>query len=169
MDVISVQRRATRGKLGYCNLITRPLDDCELKTCKQHSRALRRHTAVTDGTHLQPQAAQKIMNRLLKEGRGGTGNHAVTPTPFFHLGGGLKKKEKKRQKEGKKGGGGLVNLWSEWKRSSAASRQLSTVTKKPRAKIKAHVPWQRIPGRTRQRSLLEQQHFLLKKNKQINK
>lgn len=104
MDVISVQRRATRGKLGYCNLITRPLDDCELKTCKQHSRALRRHTAVTDGTHLQPQAAQKIMNRLLKEGRGGTGNHAVTPTPFFHLGGGLKKKKRKDRRKERKGG-----------------------------------------------------------------
>lgn len=89
--------------MGYCNLITRPLDDCELKTCKQHSRALRRHTAVTDGTHLQPQAAQKIMNRLLKEGGvGGTGNHAVTPTPFF-IWGDVKQKEKT---EGKKEGGG---------------------------------------------------------------
>lgn len=161
MDVISVQRRAKRGKLGYCNLITRPLDDCELKTCKQHSRALRRHTAVTDGTHLQPQAAQKIMNRLLKEG--GWGVLVIMPSPptLFSFGGRLNKK--KRQKGRKKGPGrALMNLWSEWKRSAASSRQLSSVAKKPRAKIKAHVPWQRIPGRTRQRSLLEQQHFLLK-------
>lgn len=93
--------------MGYCNLITRPLDDCELKTCKQHSRALRRHTAVTDGTHLQPQAAQKIMNRLLKEGRGVL-VIMPSPPPLFFIWGEVKKKEKKRQKEGKKGGGGCA-------------------------------------------------------------
>lgn len=49
MDVISLQRRMEEGrkrggKLGYYNLVTRALDDCALKTCKQHSRALGRHT-----------------------------------------------------------------------------------------------------------------------------
>lgn len=122
MDVISVQRRAKRGKLGYCNLITRPLDDCELKTCKQHSRALRRHTAVTDGTHLQPQAAQKIMNRLLKEGWGGTGNHAVTP-PLSSFGGRLNKKKREDRREERRGRGRGGDWWTYEASENAARRR----------------------------------------------
>lgn len=38
MNVIS--SCTTEEKIGYFNLVTRALDDCELKTCKQRSRAL---------------------------------------------------------------------------------------------------------------------------------
>lgn len=37
------------GKIGYFSLVTRALDDSELKTCKQHSRALTLSNIRTPG------------------------------------------------------------------------------------------------------------------------
>lgn len=43
-------------KIGYFNLVTRAVDDCELKTCKQHSRAL----SIPNVAHIDSCISQNI-------------------------------------------------------------------------------------------------------------
>lgn len=54
------------GKIGYFSLVTRALDDSELKTCKQHSRALTLSNIRTPGFYPnQPnQPVLRLINTL---------------------------------------------------------------------------------------------------------
>lgn len=80
-------QQSNEEKIGYFNLVTRALDDCELKTCKQHSRALLL-LALWNVAYLTEEYTFSLHSLALWEnhdlGLGKGANHAVDHL-FFHL------------------------------------------------------------------------------------